>query len=92
MPLPFAPKQGPAFVCRALTALASALLLVQSPVAAPDTRQPTGTDYYFPGTEIQELRASDIPQTCFWHPWYVGNAFAYSKTFPPGAATTPKPG
>lgn len=49
-----------------------------------------GTDYYFPGTDIDELRSSDLPQSCFWHPWYAGNAFAYSKTVPLGSGNNPE--
>ena len=58
-------------------------------VAAP-LYEVEGTDYYFPGTDIEALRASDIPQSCFWRPWYAGNAFAYSRTVPLGSGNNPE--
>ena len=50
----------------------------------------TGTDYYFPNTEIDELSNSDIPKSCFWKPWYAGNEFAYSETVATGSGNNPE--
>ena len=49
-----------------------------------------GTDYYFPGVDIDALEQADIPQNCFWKAWYSGNYFAYSKTVPIGSGNNPE--
>lgn len=69
---------------------ATLLSLLVTPVwaADPDARA-TGTDYYFPGIDIPSLTSADLPGSCFFKPWYAGNAFAYSKTVPLGSGNNP---
>ncbi|WP_370278562.1 hypothetical protein [Pontibacterium sp.] len=57
--------------------------------ATSNNAQPTGTDYYFPGTKIEALTSNDLPSSCFFKSWYAGNAFAYSKTVPLGSGNNP---
>ena len=69
----------------AITAVAALLLLPVTPSAASG-----GTDYYFPGVDIEDLRGRDVPQTCFFRAWYPGGPFAYSETVPTGSGNNPE--
>jgi hypothetical protein len=83
---------------RKVILFAAALLLSATMVSADPGRcangqcskgnPATGTDYYFPGVDIQRLSAEDAPQTCFWKYWTPGGPFHYSSTFPQGSGNT----
>ena len=80
-------KNLPAFRQRLIVSFCAVLITLS---ATGVSAAKTGTDYYFPGVEINELRAKDIPQSCFWKPWYSGGEFAYSKTVATGSGNNPE--
>ncbi|MEH6578966.1 MAG: hypothetical protein V7731_18035 [Amphritea sp.] len=74
----------------AVSGYAAMLILpVAGAWAGSESSKLTGTDYYFPGVKIDELKGKDLPQNCFFRAWYAGNEFAYSKTVPLGSGNNP---
>lgn len=64
-------------VSAALASAASAGKLGPADKALLETSsRAAGTDYYFPGFDLEVLEQADIPQNCFWKARYSGNYFA----------------